>query len=125
MAKKKKTAKKRVGRPKKIFTESQIEQIDILSREGHKTYTIAVALGLDEKTLRDHFSERMAKKRVEGKIALKKAQIEKAIEAKDSTMLIWLGKNELEQKDKQDLNIGGQEGNPIPVFIINRPSKAK
>jgi hypothetical protein len=95
----------KAGRKPKEFTPELIKQIDKLALEGHKTGTIAVALGLNEETLKAHYSERMAQKRVEGKILLKRWQIKKA-RTGDSIMLIWLGKNELEQTDKQDLTHG-------------------
>jgi hypothetical protein len=101
------------GRPIKTYTKEQEEQIDALALDGHKTNTIAVMLNLDVKTLDKHYSRRMAQKRVEGKVALKRAQMSKAINDKDSTMLVWLGKNELEQTDKHDLTTGGESFNTL------------
>ena len=99
MAKKKKA---KLGPPYKVFSSNHITVIDKLAYVGHKTVTIAVALGLNEETLKAHYSVRMAKKRVEGKIALKQLQL-KAAKDGNVTMLIWLGKNELGQTDKNDV----------------------
>jgi hypothetical protein len=101
---------KGAGRPCKTYTPAQLKEIDRLAKEGHKTGTIAVALGIDHETLEANFSQRMAQKRVEGKIKLKRAQIQKAIGQKDSTMLVWLGKNELDQTDKtkQTVNLADE-----------------
>ena len=98
-----KTTKRKAGRPKFQYTEKQLQKIDRLAKENHKTYTIAAAMGLNEETMKTYLSERLAQKRAEGKIELKKAQIDKAIKGKDSTMLVWLGKNDLEQSDKANI----------------------
>lgn len=92
------------GRPKKIFTAEQITQIEEMAFCGCKTETIASATGIKEDTLRRHYAPKMIQKRAEGKIALKKVQHERAL-AGDSTMLVWLGKNELEQTDKFQADI--------------------
>lgn len=97
----------KAGRPKKVFTKEQEQRIDELAFEGHKTGTIATLMEVDNQTLERNYGQRMTKKRIEGRRELKKAQREKAIVQKDSTMLIWLGKNELEQTDKQNLDISG------------------
>lgn len=103
----------------KEYTPSQVRKIHQLAREGHKTHTIAVSMDLDEETLEANFGDRMRQLRVEGKIALKRAQIAKAVDGtKDSTMLIWLGKNELEQTDKQTVEHTGN-------LVINLVNYAK
>jgi hypothetical protein len=48
----------------------------------------------------------------EGKASLRRSQWKKAQEG-NATMLIWLGKQMLGQRDSQDLNLGGQDGNPV------------
>lgn len=48
------------------------------------------------------FAEYFEQKRGRGKIALRRKQYEKALGG-DNTMLLWLGKQYLEQADKQDI----------------------
>lgn len=72
---------------------------------------IAGFLNIDEDTLtaaakRDHgvlFSEYLAKKRANGRASLRRSQWLLATEAKNPTMLIFLGKQYLGQKDVQDI----------------------
>ena len=54
------------------------------------------------------FSKVFEQKRKGGKSSLRRVQYQKAL-AGDTTMLVWLGKNLLDQKDKQeiDTNISG------------------
>lgn len=43
-----------------------------------------------------------------------------------TSMIFWLKNRQPDKwRDKQDLNIGGQKDNPVPIFVINRPSKVK
>ena len=49
------------------------------------------------------FSGVFAEKRVVGFISLRRAQFQKAIEDKNTAMLIFLGKNWLGQSDRQDV----------------------
>jgi hypothetical protein len=46
------------------------------------------------------------------RIAIKRAQIEKALKG-DNTMLIWTGKQYLGQSDKQSTEISGPNGKPL------------
>jgi len=56
------------------------------------------------------FMEIFAKKRGKGKIALRRKQMQVAMKG-DRTLLVWLGKNYLNQADKQE--ISGPGGGPI------------
>ena len=94
--------KRPVGRPPAEFTPEQIARIEEMALNGCHTHTIAKLIGVDDKTLLAHFSELMTQKRAEGRAALRKAQYDGAI-AGDHTMLVWLGKNRLEQTDKAQI----------------------
>ena len=90
--------KKRTGRPPmKIDKEvvRKLASIQCTLRE------IAAFVGCDEKTIRNKFSDLIATTRDMGKVSLRRKQYEKAMEG-NVTMLIWLGKNELGQQDRQD-----------------------
>ena len=72
---------------------------------------IADVLGLEESTVSRKFGDLIDKARSQGKKALRRAQFEKAVEDKDPRMLIFLGKQYLNQKDNPE----DKEGNsPLP-----------
>jgi predicted nucleic acid binding AN1-type Zn finger protein len=50
------------------------------------------------------FSDYFAQKAMGGKSSLRRAQFKAATEDGNSTMLIWLGKNMLNQTDKQEID---------------------
>ena len=60
------------------------------------------------------FAEYHAQKADGGKIAVRRAQHQRAVGGSD-TMLIWLGKNWLGQTDKQTIEYSGVGGAPIAV----------
>lgn len=112
------------GRPRK---EIDFEELDKLCHLQCTEAEICSFLGIDTDTLADKikeqsglsFPEYFAQKRGHGKIALRRAQFRTAIGAKavvsddgetiepavppNPTMQIWLGKQILDQTDKQDL----------------------
>lgn len=55
----------------------------------------------------------------ETKLGLKNAQIEKAL-AGDNTMLIWCGKQYLDQKDKSKLEHSGIDGQAIQIKDVTK-----
>jgi hypothetical protein len=106
-----------VGRPKNEYTPAQEQEISDLAFDGCQCLTIARLTGIPEANLRHHFGELIKKKHAERKHMLRKAQFEDAMGDKPTTMLIWLGKQELGQADKSDQNVTatmkmyGQEAN--------------
>ena len=79
-----------------ISVEKQIEK---LSSYGLTNKEIAEALGFDDTTLKRKFEIFLIKGRVNLKQRLKRKQIQVAMSG-NVTMLIWLGKQYLEQADK-------------------------
>lgn len=77
-----------------------------MALSGCPNTEIAALLGCDEGTIRKRFSDLLVKKRAERCWILRKKQIELA-EAGNPTMLIWLGKNILNQRDSQDVQHEG------------------
>ena len=98
-------AKKKLGRPPKKFTAAQQEKIAELAFAGMKNNCIATFMDIDQATFETHFKKLCTKKRSERKLWLLKLQNNKAND-EDTTMLIWLGKNVLEQSDKQETTHG-------------------
>lgn len=94
-------------RPKAQIDENEVA---LLAYEGASNRDIAALLGVDHQTIANRFSPLLGKKRAERRLALRQMQWAKA-EAGDSTMLIWLGKNELDQTDRAstDVTSGGEK----------------
>jgi hypothetical protein len=114
------------------------EIVDDLLAAGCDGTQIAAYFGVHEDTLYNRcqeeknsaFSAYKAQKRSVGDIALLKAQYETAVKEKDRAMLIWLGKQRLNQTDKSTstLNIPQMkqviigDGQTEPSTIQNEPS---
>lgn len=110
------------GRPRK---EIDIEEL-IRAVEIHCTREECAHLfDMDEDTLttriQEHgyegFSAFYKRHQSEGKRSLRRAQWEAAVEDKQPTMLVWLGKQYLGQKDTQ--YIAGTEGSPPLNVTVN------
>lgn len=59
----------------------------------------------------ENFAVYSKAKKAVGKMSLRRAQYVTATQQKNPTMLIWLGKNLLDQKDRQELT--GKDGAPL------------
>jgi len=99
-----KEVKRKVGRPKRVYTEDEIASVTRYARMGCHTLTIANATGIPESNLRQNFSEVMLKQRALHKVDLRKEQ-GKACKNGNPALLIFLGKNILEQKDKVETDV--------------------
>ena len=104
MEKKEKNTKKPLGRPKKILDR---ELINELIDDQLSVRAISEITGIPNTTIQRSFGSKLKKRkseaikaRVKKRQQLRKAQWEAAIKDKNPTMLIWLGKNELNQTDK-------------------------
>ena len=97
MGKKVETNKtKKIGRPRLDIDADLVERL----AERFCTYSeIAAIISCDESTIRKRFPEIVAKGREKGKKILRGWQL-KAAENGNATMLIWLGKQYLEQTDE-------------------------
>jgi hypothetical protein len=60
------------------------------------------------------FSDIYKEKKSGGRVSLRRMQYKKAMAGSD-TMLIWLGKNYLEQADKSQTEVSGRNGGPIEI----------
>ena len=100
--------KKKIGRPSKInlidwdqfdkLCGIQCTEEEIAVWFNCSVDTIERAIKKEKKIT---FAEYFAQKRGKGKVALRRKQMEVAL-AGNITMLIWLGKQYLDQKDKQE-----------------------
>jgi hypothetical protein len=87
--------------PKKIETIDE-KQVEFLASRFWKNTEIAAFFGCDEGTIRKRFSDAITKGKELGKGSLRDAQIKLAL-AGNATMLIWLGKQYLEQTEKYEI----------------------
>ena len=99
--------KKKVGRPKKELDTKLIERLSSIFCTNEE---IASVVECHAATLADNFSEYLKKGRSRGKMSLRRMQWEKA-QTGNTTMLIWLGKQMLGQKDRLETS---EEAQPLP-----------
>lgn len=104
-----KKAKKKVGRPKQEWTKSQMNEMSRLALNGCQNNTIATIMNIPQVTLVRNFGQLLTKKRCERKNNLRKMQ-NTAAKKGNPALLIFLGKNELGQADKQDIEHGVTDG---------------
>ena len=102
-SKKPTTKPKTVGRPKKYNIDT--EEVKKLAEYGCSNIQIADFFGCDESLIRKSYSEYLAKGRAIGIKELRRVQYEAAINDRNITMLIWLGKQMLGQAEKAELQM--------------------
>lgn len=105
-----------MGRPPAKIDSAQVEA---LARIGANNIEIAEFFGVNESTIRRRFAEFLTKGRTAGKIRLRNLQW-KSAEAGNVAMLIFLGKNLLNQSDKMTTEVSGKDGKPIEVGNIDK-----
>jgi len=105
---------KKAGR-KQIEIDSK--QVEALASYGCTNTEIASFFGCERTTITKRFSRIITKGKDQGKIRLRKKQFEVAL-AGNPVMLIWLGKNILDQTDKQGIEIGGEGGEPVKIEFV-------
>jgi len=87
------------GRPK-AQPKLTPEQVQGMAALGCADHEIAVLAGVSESTLQRHFDVQLKAGRASLRHDLRKAQVDRA-KAGSDTMLIWLGKQYLNQHDRQ------------------------
>ena len=103
------------------------KKVDDLLVAGCLGTEIAAYFGVHPETLyrrieRDKgvgFSEYGRAKRAKGDSILKAAQYDEAVRKRNTTMLVWLGKNRLDQTDKKEINHAGQ----VAFKVVNYGEK--
>jgi hypothetical protein len=96
-----------VGRNKIVVPPEDVEHFASL---GCSDREIAQYFGVKEDTLRYNFADYLTKGRHNLKVTLRQAQLRTALEG-NATLLIWLGKNILQQTDN---GIFSEEVKPLP-----------
>lgn len=124
--KKKSIAKKANGRPRAKIDYETLDRLCAIHCTGEEC---AAILGVDYDTLDRAirrgkkagnfagFADYFKNKSAVGKMSLRRKQIEIALTG-NPTMLIWMGKQQLAQKDKSD--VSSEDGTMSPVSLIER-----
>jgi hypothetical protein len=89
-----------MSRPRKTFSEKDIQQMEQLARCHCTDDEIAAFLGVSETTLKRRFGPVLKTAREAGRANLRAKQFQMAI-AGNVTLLIWLGKVLLGQREEQ------------------------
>ena len=110
-----------MGRPLKEPKVDE-ETIKRLAAVGCTMGEMATITGLSERTLHRRFVGVIETGRAERKRSLRRKQTELAMNG-DRTMLIWLGKQDLGQRDNLDHRVGGEDGRPIEVNVHDARAK--
>jgi len=104
------------GRPPVSIDEARVVE---LASNGLTAYHISEVMGVSVDTLRRHFAKLITQKRAEFRAKLAGWQADvaqgKAGPGPRATMLIWLGKQHLDQSDKSQLEHRGEV--PINVTV--------
>jgi len=100
--------KKKKGRVK--VADISREEIWKLAKIGCTLREMAFMTGLHEDTIKKHYAKEIEHGQSTGKRALRRKQMEKAMEGSDR-MLVWLGKQYLGQKD---VVADGDDDAPLP-----------
>lgn len=116
-----------MARPK---IEINWSNVDRMLEAGCTGTEVAASLGIHDHTLYNRckidnkvsFSDYLAQKRASGNRLLRVEQFKLAMQG-DRSMLIWLGKNRLEQTEKQSHVIENLEG--LDVSIVNKDWDSK
>lgn len=101
---KKPTTVKKTGRPRKVLSPKKVAQ---LASFGLSTAEIAAALDCSADTIQRNYADVLKSGREKRNGSLRRKQYEIAM-AGNATMLIWLGKQFLEQKDKLEHVVDAQ-----------------
>ena len=101
----------KTGRPLKVLTKTEWNTVEKLCELQCTLIEIASCLGIHSETLSRCIKDKydlsfplyFAQKRTGGKIALRRAQFKAATTGNNTALMIWLGKQYLEQTDQQNI----------------------
>jgi hypothetical protein len=119
-------ARENAGRPQHAPTDQQRQQVEALSGYGIHMAEIASMIGIDEKTIRVHYAEEMARGRARANSAVAKTLFERATKKDDTTAMIWWTKARMGWSEKQQHEHSGPGGGAIQseATVVLDPSEA-
>lgn len=91
-----------MARPKKYDIDPV--EVEKLASYGLRNTEIADFFGCSKDLISKSYSTNVTKGKADLKIKLRKAQIDSALSG-NATLLIWLGKQYLDQSDKQEVSL--------------------
>ena len=97
-----------MARPVKEIDSEQVEKLASLYCTLEE---IGNFFGVNKSTISRRFATDIAKGRSRGRISIRRAQFEAAVNNKNSALLIWLGKQILGQTEKIEID---SENKPLP-----------
>lgn len=97
--------------------------MDRMAKDQCKHRTIAEVLGVGREALRTHYLPRLTKKASEGRVELRADQ--RRMQKKQPALAIFLGKNYLGQKDKQEIKHDLSKETATLLGLIDGGSKGK
>ena len=108
------------GRPRLVLNENGVKLIEQLAGLMCTDEEIASVLGVTVETLQakhngEAFSEYKKRGQLKGKASLRRYQFETA-KGGNPTMLVWLGKQYLDQKDRQDVALEAEKDFTINIM---------
>lgn len=112
-------AKRKPGRP---FLKLDEKQIKALANIGCTMEEMASVMGCDRDTLTDNYSAIIKAARDDGNKSIRHAQQEVAVKDKNVSMLIWLGKTRLGQREELNISSTNQ---PEVRKLLNYWEKSK
>jgi hypothetical protein len=112
---------KKNGRPSKVLTISEAD-VKKLAKIGCTQEEIGEILGVAHSQISRSFAQAYKSGLSACKMSLRRKQLAVARKG-NPALLIWLGKQMLGQKDKQEIT--GDEGGPIVMKIVNFAGAAK
>lgn len=94
------------GRPKKEVTPAQMRKAEGYALDGCQNGTIEGLMDWPNQFIEKHkdIAKKLTKKRQERKLVIRQAQNK---QLNTPVMAIWLGKNDLDQADKQETKLSG------------------
>lgn len=118
MAKKKET--KDVGRPKRELTEKDLDQITACAKVMCSWDEIGEIIDWPKSTLekKDKAKAAYHKGVAQAKQSLRKAQFELAVKDKNATMLIWLGKIHLGQREIREIEVNDDGACHVSIGVF-------
>ena len=117
--------KNKGGRPRKDVDLTILQGLaEIQCTAEECAGVLGVSVDTIDRRLKDEghggFADFYKKHADSGKASLRRAQWRMAIEENNPTMLVWLGKQVLGQRDKQALEHTGPDGGPVKIQTIER-----
>jgi len=106
-----------VKKPGPKLLDIDPKKVEALASYGCTNTEIASFFGCDKSTITKRFSINVTKGKESGKIRLRQKQFETAMKG-NVAMLIWLGKQTLEQSDKQDIEHSGKIDGKLTIEVI-------